>query len=280
MNHLKMHTSVSAFLKAGPRRGPRILTGDIETFPMLSYHFNTRNINISLDQVVEEFSLMSGAFKWLGKPDTWYGDQSRIADVRDDSKLALNMRDILDSADFLIAHNGKGFDKRKINARVALNGGKPYSQVQVIDTYQLNKTQFGFDSQKLAYVSEHFSKTPKSEHKEFPGFSMWRECLAGNRAAWKENRIYNITDVTSNEEMYLSLRGWYEGHPNLGPYVDDHGGNPVCPNCGSTHLVRRFLPHRTQVGIYTSYSCNNCGAQPRGRTLIASKAQRAHITMR
>ena len=127
MNHLKMHTSVSAFLKAGPRCGPRILTGDIETFPMLSYHFNTRNINISLDQVVEEFSLMSGAFKWLGKPDTWYGDQSRVSDVRDDRKLALNMRDILDSADFLIAHNGKGFDKRKINADAKLQAvfGKP-----------------------------------------------------------------------------------------------------------------------------------------------------------
>jgi hypothetical protein len=46
----------------------------------------------------------------------------------------------------------------------------------------------------------------KKRHAKFPGFELWRECLAGNHEAWDEMREYNIDDVLSLEELYLVMR--------------------------------------------------------------------------
>lgn len=272
---------LSAFIRSAPKRGPRVAVLDIETFPQLSYHFGMRNINIGLDCMVEPTTLLSVAASWLNSDDVFYEDvrygRKYARAVRDDARLAETCWSLMDSADFIVAHNGKGFDRRKINARCAVHGLGPYSQLQVIDTYHLNKAQFGFDSQRLGYVTGVVGDESKSTHAKFPGMQLHLQCLANNPEAFDECAAYNKQDVLSNKSMYLALRGWYERHPNLGPFVENEG-EPVCPNCGGRHLAPSPQPHRTQVGIYNGYVCGDCGARPRGRVLIANRAARSHIT--
>jgi hypothetical protein len=47
-------------------------------------------------------------------------------------------------------------------------------------------------------------------------------------------RRYNIRDVVALEPLYLKLRPWIEGHPNVAVYSDSD--EVACPKCGSTKL--------------------------------------------
>lgn len=279
---MKLHTSIRQFLRQGPKRGPRVLVGDIETFPMEGYFFRMFKPVIGRDQVTQDVTLMSYAFKWFEQDDIIYNDMSKAKtreERRNDVKLATDMAQILDSVDFVVAHNGIKFDLRQIRSRCVQNEVAPFSPVKVIDTFQLNKSTFDFSSQALGFISPKFTTESKSDHAQFPGFKLWRECLEGNKEAWAECKDYNITDVTSLEQTYLRLRGWYAGHPNLGAFIDFIGGEPVCPNCRSTDVTHLAKPYRTQVGVYDAYRCDNCGAHSRGRVLIRSRAERSHILM-
>lgn len=277
---LTLHDSVASFLRAAPKRGPRIPVFDIETFPMLSYHWRMWKQNISTLQVVEDISMMSFAAKWLGQPDAFYTSMRGAGKrMRDDIRLLRPLHRLLSNVDMVVAHNGHRFDLPVIRARMAERQLSPLPPIKVIDTYQLNKQAFGFSSQSLAHISPKFTDDGKTEHKQFPGFHLWLACMQDDPEAWDECETYNLTDCTSLEEVYMKCRGWYQGAPNVGPYFKDIAeGEHVCDTCGSTN-VRVKGTRKTQVGIYKRYRCLDCGHWSRGRLLVANRAQRAHILM-
>lgn len=276
---IKRERNLTKFIQVSKRfTGPRVLVADIETFPILAHVWGLFKQNISLAQIAQDWSLMSFACKWLEQPEVFYLDTRGQRDVRDDSLMCEALWHILSNTDMVIAHNGQRFDLPKIKARMAKHGMSPIAPVTVIDTLNLNRTAFGFTSQKLEYTANHFASAQKDDHAEFPGWAMWLEILKGNMRAFKSCEKYNIRDVTSNEEMYLSLRGWYSGAPNMGPYLSVEEGEHTCPTCGSTD-VNEEGTRKTQVGIYRRYSCNGCGGWSRGRYLVVPRSARAHILM-
>jgi len=251
--------------------GPRIITLDIETSPLQSRHWSLWKQNIGLNQIGDEWSVMSFCAKTLGSNEVVYADTSGQDDYRNDSILLAQLWSILDTADFVIAQNGKRFDLKKIKARMVMHGMPPFSPVTVIDTMLIAKDVFGFTSNKLEWLSTHLSKIKKRKHKKFPGFELWNECLSGNPAAWAEMRLYNIDDVRSTEQVYLALRPWSEGHPNLAAYWPDEERR--CPKCGHDHLTQRGYTY-TQSGQYHRFSCNNCGGWSRSRYTINTLGKR------
>lgn len=262
----------------GRTNGPRVLVADIETFPIVAYVWSLWKQNIGLDQIERDWSMMSFAAKWLGRPEVFYLDNRYMADARDDSAQLAALHELLSNTDMVIAHNGARFDLPKIRARMAMSGYSPLPPVKVIDTLLLNRKAFMFTSQRLAYVSERLATVPKDEHAAYPGFKLWRGCMAHEKAAWAECEKYNITDVTSLEETYTALRGWYEGAPNFGPYTRPSSAEAhTCPSCGSENVIRKGV-RQTQVGIYPRYHCNSCGSWSRGRVMdAADRAGRTHI---
>jgi len=259
------------------QKGPRVLLADIETFPIEAYIWSLWKPHVGLEQIKQDWTLMSFAGKWLGQREVYYADVSEREDVRDDARLLIDVHRLLNNVDILIAHNGQRFDLPKLKARMAIRGLSPLPPIKVLDTLLLNRRAFGFTSQKLAFVSELFADQAKDAHKTFPGFELWRECLSGNQKAWQECREYNIIDVTSMEETYKALRGWYEGAPNFGPYISpSKDGAVVCPTCGSEHVERRGS-RETQVGIYARFHCLDCGGWSRGRYQAVSRKLREHI---
>lgn len=276
---IKRERNLTKFCRVSERfNGPRVLVADIETFPILAHVWGLFKQNISLEQIEQDWSMMSFAAKWLMQPEVFYLDNRDMEDVRDDSMQVEALHNILGHTDMVVAHNGQRFDVPKIKARMVHHEMQPIAPVTVIDTLNLNRTAFGFTSQKLQYVSEHFASSQKDDHNEFPGWKMWREVLRRNPRAFRACEKYNIQDIVSNEEMYLSLRGWYTGAPNMGPYLSHEDGEHNCPTCGSSD-VSTSGTRKTQVGIYQRYVCNNCGGWSRGRYLIVPRSERAHILM-
>jgi DNA-directed RNA polymerase subunit RPC12/RpoP len=82
---------------------------------------------------------------------------------------------------------------------------------------------------------------------------------------------YNIPDITSCEEVYLRLRPWYEGHPNVAAF--DGGTELACPKCGSNDVEQDGFTF-TNVGKYERYKCGACGGWSRGRYTRNSLAER------
>jgi hypothetical protein len=247
---------------------------DIETSPVMSAVWGLFDQNIGLEQIVQDWYILAFSWKWLGSKDLIYKDKSKSWRNEDDTVLLKALWSLLDKAEVVVAHNGKQFDLKKINARFALNGIKSPSPYKVIDTKEVAKRVFGFTSNKLAFLTDKLCKTKKLTHGKFPGYLLWQQCLLGNPLAWKEMEKYNKADVLSLEELYMVLRPWISDHPNHGLFVDT--GLPTCNRCGSTKLQRRGT-YRTALSQYVRFQCLGCGGWVRGRAPQLSVAQRANL---
>ena len=60
--------------------GPKIKTLDVETSPIVAYVWSTFKVNIGLNQIVKEWSILSYCVKDLGKKKVRYMDTSQKAD--------------------------------------------------------------------------------------------------------------------------------------------------------------------------------------------------------
>lgn len=246
--------------------GPRIAILDIETSPIFGKVWSLWNNNLSLAQIEADWFIMSFSAKWLGERKVSYLDQSKTRPISNDRKLLEALWQWLDEADIVVAHNGKKFDIKKINARLILNGFPPYSPIKIVDTQLEARKIAAFTSNKLQYLTDNLCETKKREHSKYPGWELWNECLLGNKDAWREMKLYNKDDVKSLEELYIVLRPWITGHPNWGLYTD--ANISVCRNCGSSSLDRRGL-HYASTRTYQRFRCKECGTWQRGSVCVS-----------
>jgi len=251
----------------------KILVIDIETSPIEAYCWALWDQNVGLNQIKVEWSILSFAAKWVGKPKIMYADTSGRGPgkVRDDKQLLVQIHALLDEADIVVAQNGRRFDVKKINARMVMAGLKPYSPIRIVDTLEAAKKYFAFTSNKLEWASEWLTTQKKLDHKEFPGFELWKECLADNPKAWRVMKRYNKRDTSATEEYYLRILPWIANHPNMGAYTDvvEH----TCTRCASPNVQSRGKM-RLQQGLYNRYHCQDCGSWSRGKIMLLAPAKR------
>ena len=207
--------------------GAKILVLDIETAPIMSYHWSLWQQNVGLNMIVRDQAVLSWAAKWVGKDEVMYEDcreffdgtaESMINPI-DDKDLLVSIWFLLDEADIIVTQNGKKFDVKKLNAAFLRIGLKPPSSYKHIDTLQIAKRHFGFTSNKLEYMTDKFCKVYKKlDHGKFFGFNLWKQCQLGNDEAWEEMEEYNRYDVLSLEELLFVLAPWSNQLPNLDMY--------------------------------------------------------------
>lgn len=259
-----------------PEHLPKVLVLDIETSPILGSVWSLWKQNVGLNQIDSDWFIMSYSAKWLGSsPDqAYYGDLRGHVDKEDDSLLLASLWKLLDEADCILTQNGKRFDAKKINARFILNGFTPPSSYKHIDTLEIAKNNFAFTSNKLEYMADKLNvKFKKLSHGKFPGFLLWKECLADNPEAWNEMYEYNMHDILALEELYYRLAPWDKKHPNFNLYSETE--EEVC-RCGSSNIVKYGF-HYTQVSKFQRYKCKDCGAETRGRKNLFDKGKRDSI---
>ena len=241
----------------------KCLVFDIETFPMIALVWSKGEQYIGLDQIEHDWSVAAWGAKWLNDPASkaMYMDTRFNKDRRDDSNILPKMRNLLDEADIVITQNGQNFDSKKLNSRFMELDMIPPSPYEHIDTYKKIKRVADFTSHSLDYLTNKLNtKYKKLSHKQFPGLSLWKECLKGNMAAWEEMKRYNIRDVLSTEELYLNTREWYpESTPR--PYENN---NKDCGVCGGKKTVFGNGFRQTKSKKYQRLLCNKCGTSSTG----------------
>lgn len=236
-----------------------ILILDIETAPNIAYVWRFFKENIGAKQVLENSTLLSVAFKWLGSDEVSY----LAVKERNEHWVLQSLVNALDKADIVVAHYGDKFDFPYIQARLLYHGIKPPSPYKTIDTKKVAAKEFHFPSYSLEYLTKALNLgIEKGGHKKFPGFELWLEVLRDNEEAWNELREYNIIDVLALERLYLAMRPFIRNHPNVAVY-NDHD-DVCCPKCNSNNIQWRGYAH-TQVGRYHRFQCNACGGWGRAR---------------
>lgn len=228
--------------------GPRILLVDIETFPNLYYAWRLWE-GRALD--IKKFSsVVCYSAKWLnGKHVT-----KALPDFGGNEKrLIQDLWKLVDSADILVAHNGKAFDFGRMNAQFLRFGLNPPSPAQKIDTKRAAKEAFGFDSNSLDNLCQFLGL---GEKMETGGYDLWRKCMDNDPKAWARMKKYNAHDVVLLEKLYLKLRPWMPKHPNVTLFDGD------CPKCGSFDLQKRGV-YRSTTRIYQRFQCKSCGGWTR-----------------
>lgn len=253
---------------------PKILILDIETAPLLASVWRIWEENVGLNQINSDWHLLSFSAKWVGDKTIIYEDQSKARRIEDDTRLLKIVHALLCEADIVVAHHGKKFDLPKLNARFITNGFQPPSPYKIVDTREIAAKNFGFTSNKLEFLSSVLCSKKKLAHRKFAGFELWKECMAGNSAAWAEMRKYNIRDVEALEELYLKLRPWTQTGPNFAIFNDAEVEQ--CPKCGSENIQRRGYSFLT-VGKYQRFQCTDCGAWGRSGSLINTKEKRKSL---
>lgn len=242
----------------------KVLILDIETSPLLVYVWNLKDQYVGLNQMVTDWHIMAWSAKWLGEPASsiQYYDQRNLK-VGNDLPILKPLWRLLNQADIVLTQNGKAFDAKKINARFMLHGMKPPRPYKHLDTYLIAKKAASFTSHSLEYLSERFcTKYKKLFHAKFPGLSLWRECLMGNKKAWDEMREYNIHDVLATEEFYEKIKAWApESAPKPFPRATS---SMTCETCGAGgRMTRRGVAVKTSFK-YQRWQCQICGGWATG----------------
>jgi len=254
---------------------PKVLIYDIETAPILGYVWGLWDNNVGLNQIESDWYVLSWSAKWLGDPveEVMYMDQRDAKNIENDKKILEGIWELLDEADIVITQNGKSFDQKKLNARFIIHDMKPPSSYRHIDTKRLAKKIFGFTSNSLAYMTDKLcTKYKKLKHVKFVGFSLWKECLAGNQEAWEEMEEYNRYDVLSLEELYLKMAPW-DNSINFGVYVD--GYENMC-KCGSVDFEKSGF-HHTNSARHQKWKCTECGSEMREATNLLTTYKRKKL---
>lgn len=153
-------------------------------------------------------------------------------------------------------HNCDAFDIKKANTRFVYNGLPPYSDFRSIDTLKIAKKVFRFNSNKLDDLGNFLGIGRKAQT---GGFATWRGCLSGDSKAWKTMCLYNQQDVALLERVYLSLRPWAKGHPD----VSTMRGLKGCPVCGHPKAHKRGYAY-TNLMRAQRYQCLDCKAYYQG----------------
>lgn len=242
---------------------PSILFLDIETAPDVVWTWGVYQANAIA--VKEHWYVLSIAWKWWGDKrtrvlalDDFPGNQKK------NEVYVLEMAHALMSqADIVVAHNGRDFDVRKLNARFIDHGFKPPSPYKVVDTKSDLARVAKFSSNRLDWLCKQFKIGHKIPHE---GFDLWQGCMDGDKAAWKRMKEYNVHDVLLLEKLYSKIAPWID-QPNASLYA----GKVICPNpaCKSENVIKRGIAY-AKTRSYQRYQCVDCGKWTRGVNSVGS----------
>lgn len=232
----------------------KILVLDIETAPMRAYVWGMWKQYIKRQQIISDWFILSWSAKWIGS-DKIYGEAvtSKEAKTENDLRILKDLSRLMNEANYIIAHHGEKFDFPRINARLALNNLPPISPYVTIDTCKWAKKRFGFTSNKLDDLCQSFGIGCKID----TSFELWEKCINGDKKSLDKMLEYNMQDVVLLEDLYIKIRPYVKGIPNISVSVTGDS-NMVCTVCGSDDIMPDGY-YITGQNIYRSYRCNSCG---------------------
>ena len=226
---------------------------DIETSPMIVYSWRIGyNLSLQYDNIIEPVRVICISYKWEGSNEVY--NIRWNAENRDDKKLIEEFVSIADRADEIIYHNGDRFDLPHLRTRAIYHRIPMRHNYRTLDTLKKSRGGFKFPNNKLDSIARFLSVGQKLPHS---GFSMWKECMDGNKEALDEMCNYCDIDVVVLEDVYVVLRDYIKNNTHVG--VHNGGHKSDCPSCGDENpvLIKNDV---TPAGtIKKQMECSNCG---------------------
>jgi len=249
----------------------RILLFDIESSPNLGWVWGKWEQNVISFET--EWHILSVAWKWLGESQIHVValndfPKTFAKDPTNDYHVVQKIHELFNEADVVVGHNSNSFDNKKAQGRMLVHGFDPPSPYHEVDTLRQAKRHFSFNSYRLGDLATSLGVGAKADT---GGFQTWLGCMNGDESCWKIMKKYNKQDVKILEAVYLRLRPWMNGHPNIAFLEDELDG---CPNCGKDTLINQGL-RKTRTMTYQRVQCSTaqggCGTWSRKR--IAERNQ-------
>lgn len=174
----------------------------------------------------------------------------------DDSKLLMDARLLMESADLIVGHYASVFDRRFLQGRLLINKLAPIPTTKIRDTCMIARSVANFSSNRLKHLANILELRHKKLENGWP--KAWFKVMTGDMQALKAMAHYCEGDVLALEELYLRLRPFDNAHPRL---VDDRSKCPV----DAGRIVYRGFAYVNDLK-YRRYVCTKCGKWSRERT--------------
>ncbi len=236
----------------------RILLFDLETAPSTAYIWGLYTEVNSMDFVKKEWYTLCWAAKWLDEKKVMSSSLPEHSlykkEPENDYEVMKALRDLLDEADIVIAHNAVEFDVRKANTRFIMHKLTPPSPYKIVDTLKIARRYFSFMSNRLGDLGRFLGVGTKIDT---GGFKLWKQCLAKDKKAWALMTKYCREDVCLLERVYLKLRPYIKVHPNLA-VRSLLTFDMCCPKCRGKALTKRGQ-QVSASGLFQRYQCKTCG---------------------
>lgn len=245
----------------------KLLFYDIETAPLLSFHWAARAEYIGHTfRVEDDRMLLCWAAKWSDSTNVISKRVTKAeALAQDDERIVGGLADLMRQADYVVAHNGNRFDWKRVNSRLLLNKLPPLGRVQTIDTLQIARQSFDLPWNRLDYLAQKLGYGGKLD----TDFDLWRRAYYGDVAALKEMETYCRQDVILLEHVFHAITPYAKTLPRL---VDaTEWRQELCPYCGSQDRKKTGV-YRTSVNNYPKWRCDGCQREYRGWRAIGDKA--------
>lgn len=243
---------------------PRIAFWDIETSHIFSAHYGMWNININKDNILHDWFIVCGAWKFRGEKkihsvslldDMELFDKNSF-DIRElhinDYHVVKVLYEFLQNVDILVHHNGDKFDMKKFNARAIYHGFKPLGKIQMVDTLKVARKHFSITSNSLDYLCTFFGIEGKLSNVRGTALNA-SLCKPDAIKAYEK---YNRRDIwPSLENLYNKLLPYIDNHPNMNLFLDGE----VCHKCGSRDVSEDETLEYTRTTVKIRYRCDKCG---------------------
>ena len=184
----------------------KIILADIESSLTEALTFDYWDASIPHENITTERHIHTIAWKEYGKSQvnviSQLDDRKRWKkNIHDDFYVVSEFRKVLETADFVVFHNGNSFDIPMIQGRILLNELPPLPKIESIDTYRIAKKYFKLPYNNLNYLAKMFRLGGKTENPK----GLWRSCFEGNEDAMKQLAKYNKNDVVLLEGVFKRL---------------------------------------------------------------------------
>jgi hypothetical protein len=249
------------------QKPPKILCFDLELAPLILQGWGLYDQNFGLNQIQQDWFILSFAAKFLDEDEIHYFDQRNTNPISNDLELVEKLYKLVDQSDVVLGHNLLKFDLRKLNSRFIYHKMMPLPPKQTIDTLKIARKHFSFTSNKLEYLAKFLDCQEKSRHHSFSGHDLWSQCLSGSQEAFKEMEAYNKQDIITTIEVYNRLAS-FDPTINFQAYQQKR----VC-TCGSTEFHKNGLKY-LKSGIYQIHRCFKCGKNFVAKENLISKSTR------
>lgn len=206
------------------------------------------------DDVLEWPRTICAAWRWYGNKRTDFA--SEWDDGRDG--MLQRIWDAYDRADLLYGHNVARFDTKNLNAEWLTAGRHAPSPFKILDTLKEARKTFGFESNTLASLTQRLGIDTKTDKYDV---EVARAACAGNKAAQRRIKAYNVGDIAASEAFVDRLRGWIPSHPHN--VIGTANDRPTCNQCWGDNLERNGTKLAQQI-TYVLYRCRDCGANVQG----------------